>query len=127
MTSDAVSEIKQVIEKAYIEGIHTDQDENKVRSGFHNDFAMLVLNEDELQKVDVDAWLARVEVMKSDNPGLWEAETRCTLTFVDTAGYAAAVKLEVFKGERHFSTDYMLLYRFDEGWKIVSKVFSVPV
>jgi hypothetical protein len=65
--------------------------------------------------------------MKSDNAGLWESETHFTLVFVDTSSYAAAVKLEIFKGETHFSTDYMLLYRFDKGWKIVSKVFSVPV
>ena len=127
MKNDTYSEIKQVIEKAYIAGIHTDQDENKVKSGFHHDFAMLVLTEGGLQKVNVEEWLTRVEVMKSDNPGLWASETRCTIEFIDTAGYAAAVKLEVFKGETHFSTDYMLLYRFDEGWKIVSKVFSVPV
>ena len=37
--------IKQVIERAYIEGIHTTQDENTVRSGFHKDFAMLVLQD----------------------------------------------------------------------------------
>jgi hypothetical protein len=26
----------------------------------------------------------------------------------------------------HFSTDYLLLYRFEEGWRIVSKIFAVP-
>ena len=35
--------IKQVIEEAYIQGIHTTQDEKTVKSGFHQDFAMLVL------------------------------------------------------------------------------------
>ena len=51
--------IKQVIEKAYIQGIHTSQDEGEVKSGFHADFAMLVLQKDELEKVDVDLWLKR--------------------------------------------------------------------
>ena len=41
-------------------------------------------------------------------------------------GHAAVAKLDVYKGETHFSTDYMLLYRFDAGWRIVSKVFAVP-
>jgi hypothetical protein len=32
--------IKQVIEQAYIQGIHGNQDEETVRSGFHQDFAI---------------------------------------------------------------------------------------
>jgi hypothetical protein len=118
--------IKQVIERAYIQGIHGNQDEEAVKSGFHRDFAMLVLQDNALEKVMVDAWLARVELMKTENPDLWRAETRHTFELVDVAGYAAVAKLEVYKGTTHFSTDYMLLYRFEEGWRIVSKIFAVP-
>ena len=118
--------IKQVIEKAYIQGIHGNQDEETVKSGFHQDFAMLVLQDNALEKVMVDEWLARVEVMKTENPDLWEAETRHTFELVDVAGYAAVAKLKVYKGTTHFSTDYMLLYRFEGGWRIVSKIFAIP-
>ena len=118
--------IREVIEKAYIEGIHGSQDEATVKGGFHEAFAMLVLQDDMLEKVDVDEWLRRLETMKADNPDLWSSETRHEFRLVDAAGYAAVAKLDVYKGETHFSTDYMLLYRFDDGWRIVSKVFAVP-
>jgi hypothetical protein len=118
--------IKQVIERAYIQGIHGNQDEAVVKSGFHRDFAMLVLQDNALEKVMVDEWLARVEVMKTEHPDLWQAQTRRTFELIDVAGYAAVAKLEVYKGTTHFSTDYMLLYRFEEGWRIVSKIFAVP-
>ena len=118
--------IKQVIEKAYIRGIHGNQDEETVKGGFHQDFAMLVLQDSTLEKVTVDEWLARIETMKAENPDLWEAETRYTFELVDVAGYAAVAKLDVYKGATHFSTDYMLLYRFEEGWRIVSKIFAIP-
>ena len=118
--------IKEVIEEAYIEGIHGSQDEATVRSGFHKDFAMLVLQDGGLEEVGVDEWLARLKKMKADNPTLWSAETRHVIRLIDVSGYAAVAKLDVYKGETHFSTDYMLLYRFDEGWRIVSKVFAVP-
>ena len=118
--------IKEVIEEAYIEGIHGSQDEATVRSGFHKDFAMLVLQDGRLEEVGVDEWLARLKKMKADNPTLWSAETRHVIRLIDVSGYAAVAKLDVYKGETHFSTDYMLLYRFDEGWRIVSKVFAVP-
>jgi hypothetical protein len=115
-----------VIEEAYIEGIHGTQDEQTVRSGFHGDFAMLVLQDNAVDKVDVDEWLSRLERMKADNPDLWNAETRHEFRLIDATGYAAVAKLDVYKGDTHFSTDYMLLYRFEEGWRIVSKVFAVP-
>jgi predicted mannosyl-3-phosphoglycerate phosphatase (HAD superfamily) len=118
--------IKQVIEKAYIQGIHGNQDKETAESGFYRDFAMLVLQDNALEKVRVDEWLARVEVMKRENPDMWAAETRHTFELVDVTGYAAVAKLQVHKGATHFSTDYMLLYRFREGWRIVSKIFAIP-
>ena len=118
--------VRRVIEKAYIQGIHGDQDEETVKSGFHQDFAMLVLRNDTIAKVTVDEWLDRIETMKAENPELWNAETTHNFELIDVAGYAAVAKLDVYKGTTHFSTDYMLLYRFEEGWRIVSKIFAVP-
>jgi hypothetical protein len=126
MSSAEQDAIKQVIEKAYIQGIHTNQDEAEVKSGFHPDFAMLVLQNDVLEKVDVDLWLERVETMKADNPDMWAAETTFTFDMIDITDSAAVAKLNVHKGTVHFSTDYMLLYKFETSWQIVSKIFSVP-
>nr|NIN66698.1 hypothetical protein [Anaerolineae bacterium]NIN96827.1 hypothetical protein [Anaerolineae bacterium] len=42
---------------------------------------------------------------------------------MDYCNTAAVIKIEVHKNGQYFSTDYMLLYRFSEGWKIVSKVY----
>ena len=128
MNQTEQNEIRQVIERAYIQGIHGNQDEQTVKSGFHPDFAMLVLHEDALgfDKVTVDQWLARLETMKADNPALWSAQAAHTFELVDVSGYAAVAKLQVYRGTTHFSTDYMLLYKFEEGGKIVSKIFAVP-
>ena len=118
--------IKQVIEKAYIQGIHGNQDENIVKSGFHQEFNMLVLQEDTIEKFTVDEWLKRIENMKVENPKLWETETTYDFRLIDITGYAAVAKLDVYRGEVHFSTDYMFLYKFKNGWRIVSKIFAVP-
>ncbi len=118
--------IKEVIEEAYIRGIHGNQYEETVRSGFHHDFAMLVLQDNTIEKVTVEEWLDRIEGMKADNPELWAAEPTHDFLLIDVAGNAAVAKLDVHKGATHFSTDYMLLYRFEEGWRIVSKIFAIP-
>jgi hypothetical protein len=126
LKSADIEAIRDVIEEAYIRGIHGTQDERTVKGGFHRDFAMLVLRDDTMEKVDVDEWLRRIEVMKADNPDLWSAETRHEFQLIDLAGYAGVAQLDVYKGDAHFSTDFMLLYRFEDGWKIVSKVFAIP-
>ena len=118
--------IRQVIEKAYIEGIHEKQDMETAKGGLHPAFAMLVRQDDGVDKVTVDEWFPRIEGMKAANPEMWEAETTYRFDLIDVAGYAAVAKLDVHKGEVHFSTDYLLLYRFEDGWKIVSKIFAVP-
>jgi hypothetical protein len=125
MENTAEQAIKQVIEQAYVRGIHETQDEATVRSGFHQDFAMLVLQDDVMQKVNLDEWFDRIEVMKAENPEMWSAKTICKFLMIDVAGNAAVAKMDVYKGETFFSTDYMLLYKFQEGWKIVSKVFTI--
>lgn len=126
MRSEPDEAIKHVIETAYIQGIHTTQDRDLVLKGFHKDFRMLVLNDNAIDNVDVDEWLARIAKMKAENPELWNAQTTYQFAFVDATGNAAVAKLDVYKGQTHYSTDYMLLYQFDEGWKIVSKVFNIP-
>jgi hypothetical protein len=64
--------------------------------------------------------------LKAGNPELWKTKTTCTFELLDIANYAAMAKLEVYKGATHFSTDCMLPYKFEEGWRIVSKIFSIP-
>ncbi|MFC1483852.1 nuclear transport factor 2 family protein [Candidatus Neomarinimicrobiota bacterium] len=126
MADQAHEEIKSVIEKAYIQGIHGEQDEELIRVGFHEDFRMLVLADNALDPVGIDAWLERLVIMKRDNPDLWSAAASHEFKLIDVSGYAAVAVLDVWRGEVHFSTDYMLLYKFDEGWRIVSKIFSIP-
>jgi hypothetical protein len=126
MADQTHEEIKAVIEKAYIQGIHDEQDEDLIRDGFHEDFRMLVLGDNAIDPVSVDAWLERLKDMKRDNPELWSAEATHEFKLIDVSGYAAVAVLDVWRGDIHFSTDYMLLYKFDEGWQIVSKIFSIP-
>ncbi len=87
---------------------------------------MLVLSNNEIDKVNVDEWLKRVAEMKEKDTELWKSETSYGFRLVDVTRNAAVAKLDVYKGTTQFSTDYMLLYKFKEGWKIVSKIFTVP-
>ena len=43
---------------------------------------------------------------------------------MDVTGNAATVRLELYRDGKHAFTDYLSLYRFPDGWKIVSKTFQ---
>jgi hypothetical protein len=64
--------------------------------------------------------------MKAGNPELWNAKTTHNFVLIDVTGNAAITNLDVYKGVTHFSTDYVLLHKFKDGWKIVSKIFAIP-
>jgi hypothetical protein len=116
--------IKKVIEEAYINGIHVAQDEQAVKSGFHQDFNMLVLKDNAIHKVTVDAFLDLVKKRVAENPDLKNVKTTYDLALIDVTGNAAVAKIEVYKDGKHVFTDYMSLYKFEEGWKIVNKIFT---
>jgi hypothetical protein len=126
MSTNENDAIQQVIEQAYIKGIHENQDEELVRSGFHPDFSMLVFKDNDIEKVSIDGWLSRLKQLIADNPSLWSAETKYKIELIDVSYNAATVKIDVYKGDTHFSKDYMLLYKFKESWKIVSKIYAIP-
>lgn len=118
--------IESVVKEGYIEGIHRRQDKALALKGFHKDFKMLVLNDKQIEQVDIDKWLDRIELLKEKSPELWQASTDYKFKLLDNTCNTAVVKIDVFKGKVHFSTDYMLLYKIEEEWKIVSKIFSLP-
>jgi hypothetical protein len=116
--------IKRVIERSYLEGIHERQDEAAVRDGFHKEFRMYVRDGNCVRPVTVDQWFDRVQELKRCDPELWEKPTTARFDQIDVSGECAVVKLTVQKGSEYFSTDYMMLYRLDDGWRIVAKVFT---
>ncbi len=115
--------IQKVIEKAYVKGIHINRDPEAIRSGFHPEFNMLVLREDKITKVPIENWIAKIEESKKKNPEPSDVETTHNFSLVDITGDAAVAKIEIFKDSKHVFTDYMSLYKFDDGWKIVNKIF----
>ena len=49
--------------------------------------------------------------------------TTCKFLNVDITGSAASVKLELYQNGSRIFTDYLSLYKFPDGWKIMSKTY----
>lgn len=114
--------IKQVITSAYINGIQNNGSIDDIRNGFHPTFTMLRLIDNDVKPYPIEEWIAAIEKRKK------EAATSSTPTVgkfisVDVTGNAAVVKLELYREDKKTFTDYIVLYKFSEGWKIVSKTY----
>lgn len=70
-------------------------------------------------------WAESVEKRKEDpnfNPA--NNEWKHKFPQIDITGNAAVVKVELFKDGNKVFTDYLSLYKFENGeWKIVSKIY----
>ncbi|MDH4057509.1 MAG: nuclear transport factor 2 family protein [Cyclobacteriaceae bacterium] len=115
-------EVKDVITSAYIEGIQNTGAIEDIRKGFHPTFNMLRLVENEVKPYPIEEWISAIEKRRSDG-ATSTARTEGKFISVDITGNAATVKLELYRGGKKTFTDYLVLYKFTEGWRIVSKTY----
>jgi ketosteroid isomerase-like protein len=116
--------LKAVVQSAYVEGVHANMDANKMRQGFHPDFRMLMLRDGKLTAITLEEWIGRMETNAKQNPNAPKPSVRADFPVVDVTGNEAVVKVELYRDGKHAFTDYLFLYKFPDGWKIVSKIFQ---
>lgn len=122
--TDASAAVKAVVQSAYVEGVHANMNPTQMRQGFHPDFGMLVLRDGKMTTVTLEEWIGRMEANKKQNPDAPKPAVRADFPVVDVTENEAFVKVELYRDGKHAFTDYLLLYKFPDGWKIVSKIFQ---
>lgn len=114
--------VKSVVLTAYVGGIHNGGPIDDIRKGFHPSFNMIRLNNNEVSPLSIEDRIKNIEKSRSSgNPN--STKTEAKFIHVDVVGHSANVELELFKGGNKIFTDHLLLYKFEEGWRIVSKTF----
>jgi hypothetical protein len=117
--------IIKVIDAAYVQGIHNATDIDNINKGFHPGFNLLGIGQDgkELTQYPIKTWEASVRKRVEDGQ-LPAVKTTAKYPMINITGQAAVAKVELFRGGRQIYTDYLFLYKFEEGWRIVSKVYN---
>jgi len=117
--------IKKLVLTAYVDGLQNNGDLDATREGFFPGFELLIFQNNIINKFPIYNWITYEEMGKAKNPGpLAEDEiTSCDFEFIDITGTAAVAKIHLTKGGKKIYTDYLSLYKFNEGWKIVSKIY----
>lgn len=115
--------IKKVITTAYVNGLLNAGDLEPTKKGFHPDFNLLGIRNNQLTKYPIAEWIKSTEKRKVQNPQGPDAKFIPKFPMIDITGKAAIVKIELTIAGKHKYTDYLSLYKFEEGWKIVSKIY----
>ena len=117
-------EIKAAIEEGYVHGAFNELNPEAMTKTFHEEFAIFSTDGKKLNRYPIDAWVKGTERRKNSpnfnaNDNVWEHK----FAAIDYNGKAASVKLELTHKGKLVYTDYLSLLKFDDGWKIVAKVY----
>jgi hypothetical protein len=116
-------EVKKVITSAYIDGIHNNGPIENIRKGFHPAFIMFRLIENDAKPLTIEEWIKNIEAGRAKNPQPNASKAEGKFVSVTVAGTSANVVLELSRDGKKIFTDNLLLYKFNEGWRIVGKTF----
>ncbi len=117
--------IKNTIQTAYVDGLQNKGMVSDIEAGFHPGFNLLGVNENKLTKFPIYSWLEYFQEgkKKNPNPPTDEEKITCDYLLIDVTGNAAMAKIQLNRNEELLFTDYLQLYKFEEGWRIVSKIY----
>ena len=116
-------QIRKVIQEAYVDGLQNWESLEQIDKGFHPGFVYIVLGRDGSTIGTVPIYTWRENIRQGKKSGrMPETKTECKILFVDVTGRAAVAKFELYRDNKLVFTDYLSFYKFEEGWRIVSKI-----
>jgi len=113
----------QVIESAYMNGICNLGDVAAIKAGFHPEFNLMGISNGKFWKLPIADWAKKVAKGKADGKYPVRDEVTFKYPLIDITGHAAIVKVKFLKSGKHIYTDYLQLYKFADGWRIMNKIY----
>ena len=120
---DEEAVIRETIVDAYVKGIHIDRDILAIKKGFHPSFTMFIKSGADVKTLSIDKWCESIENSKKKDPDGPGYKVTHDIPMVDVTGDAAVAKVLIYRDDKLIYSDYMSLYRFEDGWKIVGKIY----
>ena len=111
--------IKKVLRENYVEGMYIKHDREVLRAGLASTFVMQVYWDGKLSTTTRSQWLKKLKL--SGVPTKKRVES--TIKVLDIEGVAAVARVDLYVDSKHMYTDFFGLYKTEDGWKIVTKMF----
>lgn len=111
------------VDKAYVQGVHAKFDAAAMKAGMHDSFVMFSQSDSGVTQTTRDAWIERMSNAKPRPEGQPAPVIKGDITVLDRDGNAAVARVHLFRDGKQVFTDYINLYKFADGWKLVGKTF----
>jgi len=113
--------VKNTISNA-IDAMYNNGNVELIKKYYHPDYDLLLLTADNtLYKMSLNERISYVEKELEGNNFPPKETVTIEFEIVDVAHSTATVKFDYFKSDRRTCIDVMTLYKFKEGWRIVSQ------
>jgi opacity protein-like surface antigen len=123
--TDDKEAIKKVIQTGYVDGLQNFGDLEVTKNCFYPGFFITNYNpaNNQISHTTIYNWIDGVEKTKASG-NIPARKITVEFEMIDITGYTAMAKIKLFEnGTKLLFTDYLLLYKFTEGWKIVQKTY----
>jgi SAM-dependent methyltransferase len=120
---DDEKSIKALIQEAYIGGVYNDDDTQAMKIGFHEKSTVHQLHHQDLTIFSLQQWTMQVDRMKLVRPE-WNRRTTAEIVILDLEGNAAVARVDVLNNQVPELTDFLSLYKFQDGWRITNRIFT---
>ncbi|RKN80172.1 nuclear transport factor 2 family protein [Ulvibacterium marinum] len=120
---DDKSLIETIITECYLEPLYLNGNLDKIKEGFHKEFTMYVLYKGEFYATSRAKWIENIKATRSRN--LPQKNYSWQFKIIDHEGQTAVVKLCINEEGNLKYIDYLTLYKFQDGWKVITKQFSM--
>ena len=111
--------IEKVLRENYVEGMYIKHDRDVLRAGLAPTFVMQVYWDGKLSTTTRSQWLKKLKL--SGVPTKKRVES--TIKVLDIEGVAAVARVDLHIDSKHMYTDFFGLYKTEDGWTIVTKMF----
>lgn len=120
-----IQNIKGAITQKYVHGAFNETDIEKFNSIFHPDFSIINIQPNgDFFLFTKKMWLDILHKRKSDTHFDYASIALVPkFRMIDVAENKVCVTLDLLLGEKIVYTDFLLLHKINDEWKIVSKIF----
>lgn len=121
--------IREVIQEAFVNGIYNEGYLRSVELSYSNAFQSIRLVDSERVEVETLAdWITRVRENQAAGKYPVPDDQRVSVKYlkIDIIGTAANVEFNFMQGGKVRHTDFLALYKFNSGWRIVNRIFYEP-
>jgi SAM-dependent methyltransferase len=115
--------IKALIQDAYVGGVYNDDNTEAMKNGFHEKSTVHQLHHENLTIFSLKQWTMQIDRMKAVRP-TWNNRTTAEIAVIGLEGNAAVARVDISNNNVPETTDFLSLYKFDDGWKITNRIFA---